>query len=728
MIFKGSAFSLLKQINTRILAAGGKRLALLCAVVLLNQALPGAATAQTLNTLQSVDVAGLPDNRVQLTVTLSDSAPEPLSFTIDNPARIALDFPATRNGLDQRSQTIGVGVAKSLTAIEAKGRTRLVLNLVKMVPYETRVVGKQVIITLMGEPGSAPMAASMPTATPAPAGSAPAASNGPGIANVDFRRGIAGEGRVIVTLSNPSIPVDMRQEAGKIVLDFFNSSLPEKLERRLDVVDFATPVQTIDTRSQGDMVRMTLTMHSEYEHLAYQSENQFTVEVKPTTKEAQEERKKKEVGYTGERLSLNFQDIEVRSVLQLIADFTSINIVVSDTVTGNLTLRLKNVPWDQALDIVLKTKGLAMRQNGNVMLIGPSEEIAAREKLELESQKQIEELVPLYSEYVQINYAKAGDIADLLKNTDNSMLTEGRGNVSIDERTNTLLIQDTASKLQEIRELVALLDIPVRQVLIESRIVIANNDFSRDLGVRFGATAVGDNNGNGVAGVSGSLGGTSTIVDSAITNLQNTGSPFPVTLPTQDDRLMVDLPVSTPAGQLAVALLGSDYLLDLELSAMQAEGRGEIVSSPRVITSNQKQAVIKSGVEIPYQEATSSGATNVSFKEAVLSLEVTPQITPDDRVILDLSVNKDSVGQVFLGVPSINTRQVSTQVLVDNGETVVLGGVYEQTRSEEADKVPLLGDLPGLGVLFRQTRKVDDKSELLIFVTPKIIKESLGIQ
>ncbi len=670
-----------------------------------------AADAPQLNALEKIDFAGLPGNQVQITMEFRGSAANPASFTIDNPARIAFDLPATKNDLKKRSQPIGIGPAKSLTAVEVKGRTRVVLNLFEMVPYETRAEGNKLFVTLgrAGAMTSAP--ASAPVASASAAGKAE-------VTNVDFRRGDQGEGRIIITLSDPSIPVDMHQEAGKVVVDMKGAALPQELQRRLDVTDFATPVKLIDTEHTRDGTHMVITAIGDYEHLAYQTDNRFTVEIRATSKEEKEARKKKEFGYTGERLSLNFQDIEVRSVLQLLADFTGSNIVVSDTVKGNLTLRMQNVPWDQALDIVLKTKGLAKRQNGNVMLVAPSEEIAAREKLELESQKQIEELAPLYSDYIQINYAKADDLAKLLKNKDSSLMSE-RGKATIDERTNTLLVQDTAEKLGEIRKLVARLDVPVRQVLIESRIVIANNDFSRDLGVKFGASTYrGYNNNEDFIAIGSkrpgdtNFGGTTAFETPGGSGLEG---------------LLVNLPVANPSGSLGIALgkVGSQ-LLQLELSAMQLENRGEIVSSPRVITSNQQEATIQQGVEIPYQQATSSGATSVSFKEAVLQLKVTPQITPDDRIIMDLQVNKDSVGEVFNNVPSIDTRNVNTRVLVDNGETLVLGGIYEQEKGKQTERVPFFGSLPGVGWLFRTESKTDQKQELLIFVTPKIIKQGLA--
>jgi len=666
----------------------------------------GAADTATGNTLQSVDFAELPGNKAQITLTLSKPAPAPLSFTIDNPARIALDFPDTGNGLQQRSQNIGIGMAESITAVEAQNRTRVVVNLVDMVPYEARSEGNQVILVVQNAGGEQSEAAAV--------ASRAAGGGTDTITNIDFRRGEQGQGRVIVNLSDPSIPVDMQQQGGKVIVDFYRAQLPEELERRLDVLDFATPVKTIDTYTRGNNVHMVITPMGDYDYLAYQSNNQFTIEVKALTKEQVEASKKDEFGYSGERLSLNFQDIEVRSVLQLIADFTGINIVVSDTVRGSLTLRLKNVPWDQALDIILKTKGLAMRQTGNVMLVAPSEEIAAREKLELESQKQIEELEPLYSEFIQVNYAKASDLASLLKSSDTTLLSD-RGMVTTDERTNTLLVQDTASKLVEIRQLVATLDIPVRQVLIESRIVIASNDFSRDLGVKFGwSKQTTFNNGENIVAAGGTL--------NSITGNNIIDPGF------SPDGLLVDLPVigATSSVGLAVGKIGS-YMLNLELTAMEAEGQGEVISSPRVLTSNQKTAFIQSGVEIPYQEATSSGATSVSFKDAVLELRVTPQITPDDRIIMDLDVKKDSVGEVYLGVPSIDTNEVSTQVLVDNGETLVLGGIYEQEKIEEIDRVPFFGSLPLVDWMFKNTSITNDKAELLIFVTPKIVKEDLNI-
>ena len=504
--------------------------------------------------------------------------------------------------------------------------------------------------------------------------------------------------------------------------------------RRLDVMDLATPVTTVDTLRTNNDTRIVISAEGKYEQLAYQSDNEFTIEINPAaaTDADQSTLFSETKEYEGQRLTLNFQDIETRAVLQLLAETSGRNIVVSDTVQGNVTLRLRNVPWDQALDIVMTTKGLDMRQNGNVILVAPAEEIAARETADLEAKQAITELEPLYSEFMQVNYAKAADLASLIAAGEggNSLLSE-RGSVAIDDRTNTLLVQDTAGRLQDIRRLVATLDIPIRQVLIESRIVVVRDDFSRDLGVRFGFTGVTDNTGELVS-VTGTADGSQTIVDSALDNLALTGQPFPVDAPDITDRYNVRLPIQNPAGSFALAVLDSDYIVDLELTALQAEGRGEIISTPRVITANQKEARIEQGVEIPYQESASSGATTTQFKKAVLSLTVTPQITPDDNIIMDLLVSKDNVGELTPSatgglVPSIDTRSVETQVLVRDGQTVVLGGIYETERRENVTKVPWLGDIPGVGFLFRSTNTSSAKAELLIFVTPRILTEGSNI-
>ena len=662
------------------------------------------AHAQTNTTLDKISFSTLPGDRVQVVLDLSGPVDEPLSFAIDEPARVALDFPGVSLNLPRKTEDIGVGMARSVTAVEAGGRSRVVLSLVKLVPYSIDVSGNQVVLTL-DSTGS----------TTSQAAAKSAAGIKGSIESIDFRRGETGEGRIMVTLSDPAIVVNTFEQGDDIVVEFIGVQLPENLSRRLDVVDFATPVKVVDTKQEGGNVRMLIEASGVFDHLAYQSEDLFTLDVKALTVDEQEKAKKDKFTYTGERLSLNFQNIEVRAVLQLIADFTGLNMVASDTVSGSLTLRLKNVPWDQALDIILKTKGLAMRQRGNVILIAPTEEIAAREKLELEAQKQIEELAPLRSEFIQVNYAKATVLATLLKAEENSLMTD-RGRVSVDERTNTLLVRDTGEAINSIRELVATLDIPVRQVLIESRIVIADDSFNRDLGVRFGVSYAW-NNGNRQAGIGGALPGD--------TNFGGTIGPGDSLSTGGAQDLLVDLPIGNPASAIKFAVVSiPDFILQLELQALQLEGRGEVISNPRVVTANQKEASIEQGTEIPFQEASSSGATSTSFKKAVLSLKVTPQITPDDRVIMDLAVNQDTVGQEFSGIPSVDTRSVTTQVLVDNGDTVVLGGIYEQTKREDIEKVPFFGDLPYFSWLFKTTSVRDDKRELIIFVTPRILKDA----
>lgn len=673
--------------------------------------------------LEDITVVNLPGDRPQMTLRFNKSPEKPAAFTIDDPARIALDFPNTSSKLPWKNKAINLGLASSVSVVESAGRTRVVLNLVKLVPYEAKVENNNVILTVKSDLGQTARSALAAPATDTTTST---------VKNIDFRRGDNGAGRVIITLSDSSVVVDTRESGGQILVDFANTGLPTELRQRLDVIDFATPVQYIDTGTRDNTTQVSITPKGVYEYLAFQSENTFTVEVKPLSKEQKEAAKREEEQFVGERLSLNFQDIEVRAVLQLLADFTSLNIVTSDTVQGNLTLRLQNVPWDQALDLILKTKGLGMRRSGNVIMIAPTEEIATREKLEIESKKQVEELAPLQSELMQINYAKASDLATLLRSQDKTLLSE-RGKVSVDERTNTLIVLETSDRLASIRKLVAKLDISVRQVLIESRIVIANNDFARTLGVRFGVTGTRAASNHLLVGT-GSGSGADTMVNSALTNQQtNTNqSPYPIELPGANSRYNFNLPAGGTAGSIAFAILGRNTLLDLELSALQQEGRGEVISSPRVITSNQKEAVIKQGTEIPYQQAASSGATSVSFKEAVLSLTVTPHITPDDRIRMDLRVTKDSVGQVVPTAnggsnPSIDKREISTQVLVQSGETVVLGGIHEQEKRESTTKVPFFGDLPFIGVLFRRNSTVDQNTELLIFVTPKVLKDNLKV-
>ena len=690
--------------------------------------IPLAATAQSSdpsNSLVDIQVQSLPDRGVELRLVMSNAAQEPLSFTIDDPARVVLDIPDSALAIGTRRQQVDVGPLDTILMAEAGGRTRAVLNLQTMVDYTTTVEGNVIRVLLAGGSGAVQAAS---TEFPQPQGNVTAGSsyNGPrAITNIDFRRTREGGGRIIVDLTDPSTSVDIRQEGGRVVALFKDTELPDELLRRLDVQDFATPVTTVDALRVNDDVRVQISADGAYEQLAYQSDGTFAIEISAVEKdESSGTIFSAEKEYFGERVTLNFQDIDTRAVLQVLAEISGRNIVVSDTVQGSLTLRLKNVPWDQALDIVMTTRGLDMRENGNVMIVAPAAEIAAREQADLEARAAIQELEPTFSEFLSINYAKAADMAQLIED---GILTE-RGSVSIDERTNTLLLQDTAESLRNIRRLVETLDIPVRQVLIESRIVSVNDDFTRELGARLGLTAVEDSGAGGLFAITGTATGTDEIVSSALTNINDTGQPFPVEVGPGVNRYNVNLPVQNPAGQFALAILESDYIVDLELSALQAEGRGEIVSSPRVVTANQKEAVIKQGVEIPFQEAAASGATAVAFKEAVLSLTVTPQITPDGNISMDLRVSQDTIGQVFTvvgggAIPSIDTREVETQVLVNDGQTVVLGGIYETERRDTISKIPLLGDIPGIGHLFKNTQVINNKSELLIFVTPKILEE-----
>lgn len=676
--------------------------------------------------LKSIEFSALPGDRVQISLGLSAPVDDPVSFTTENPARISLDFTGVSNDLGYKTKVIGVGPAHSVTALQAGNRTRVVINLTSLVGYNTEVQGSDVLVTLDVSNkgiGSGTITKAPSSVMPSSGGASEIRTDGYGITNIDFRRGETGEGRVMVTLTNPSTPVDVREEGGKIVVEAFKTEIDASLVQSLDVMDFATPITKVETKPVGENVRIEISPTGEYDYLAYQANEVFTVEVRSLTRQEKEALQKERLIFTGERLSLNFQDIEVRAVLQLLADFTGLNLVTSDTVGGRITLRLKNVPWDQALDIILKSKGLTKRQIDNVIMVAPTEEVAAREQLELESQQKIEELAPLRSDFIQVNYAKAEDLAALLKAEENRLMSD-RGNVTVDVRTNTLLVQDTVAKLEDIRRLLQRLDIPVRQVLIESRIVIANNDFAKDLGVRFGAN------------FDGSFGDNFTLTAGALPgHIDNTFGIAPGIEINSDgenqEGLMVNLPVTAPSGGLnfLVGKVGT-YLLQLELTAMQTEGRGELVSSPRVITSDQTQATIKQGVEIPYQEATSSGATKIAFKEALLKLDVTPHITPDDRVRMDLVINKDNpdFSRAVLGVPPIDTREIETTVLVDNGETVVLGGVFERNKTNNTEKVPFFGDIPYAGVLFRRNERIDNNNELLIFVTPKILKETLTVR
>ena len=697
---------------------------------------PGTpALSQDQLSLQAIDVQPLSGQQLQLVMRLSGPAPQPLSFTIDNPARISFDLPGATLALPSRRIDVHTAGLDTILAAETKDRTRVVLNLDKLVPYDARVDGNNVIV-MLGGAGSGTMASTGGAAAVAPT-SAPAPSGGGSsgmreLRSIDFRRGTDGAGRVVVKLSDPHIHISLKQIGSQILVDFADAGVPANLVRRYDATDYGTPVAGFDVSRVGNGARIAINANGDYEQLAYQSDDQYVVEVSPKRRAANAPEEKPV--YSGERLTLNFQDIETRAVLQLLADASGQNIVVSDSVSGNVTLRLQNVPWDQALDIVLRTKGLDKRRQDNVIIVAPQAELAAREKAELAARKDVQELAPLRSEYLQVNYAKAKDMEALIKTQTNSLLSP-RGSVTVDDRTNTLLLQDTSERLADIRRLVATLDIPVRQVLIEARIVIVNNDFERQLGTRFGFTNYQKNGNTGLVTTTGTAAGTDLAIGSALTNVQTSGSIYPISVPTgtaASNRYNVNLPVSTPAGSIALGILGNNFIVDLELSAAQAETQANIISSPRVITANQKEATIEQGVEIPYQQSASSGATTIQFKKAVLSLKVTPQITPDNRIIMDLDVKDDSVGTVVVAsggvnVPSIDTREIATQVLVNDGQTVVLGGILQTTQREDDTKVPFLGDIPVLGHLFKNTDHKDDKDELMIFITPKIVREGVTI-
>jgi len=668
-----------------------------------------ALLAANLNTL---DVASLPGDKVELKLGFDEPVTAPRGYTLDQPARIALDLPGVSSKLGARNRELGVGNARSVTVVEAQGRTRLIVNLTSLVPYSTRVDGNNLFV-LLGE-GSAPT----PVAAPAPeqpvVGTAPVERviAGKSISNIDFRRGEDGAGNVVITLSDPSISPNIEEQGGKIRVSFAKTQLPEALRVRLDVQDFATPVKFVDSTSGAGGATIAIEPTGRYDYLAYQTDDKLTISIKPLSEAEAEQRKAEHFAYSGEKLSLNFQDIDVRSVLQLIADFTDLNLVASDTVSGNITLRLQNVPWDQALDLVLKTKGLDKRQVGNVLLVAPADEIAARERQELESQRQIAELAPLRREVVQVNYAKAADIARLFQSvTDTEGASADRGSIAVDDRTNNIIAYQTQERLDELRRIVAQLDIPVRQVMIEARIVEANVDYDKSLGVRWGGNLwAGDRwsaygRGEGLSVEDGDDGG-QTIE-------------FPMNSP------FVDLGATGATSGIGLGFITNNAILDLQLSAMEKTGNGEVVSQPKVVTADKETAKILKGSEVPYQEASSSGATSTSFKEAALSLEVTPQITPDNRIIMEVKVNKDepdfSQAASTGGVPSIRKNEVNAKVLVTDGETIVIGGVFSNTQSKSVDKVPFLGDLPFVGRIFRRDLVQDRKSELLIFITPRIM-------
>lgn len=729
--------------------------------------------------LTDVQFSAQAGNSVQIDLVFSASVTAPQTFDTVSPARIALDFEGVGNALERRAVPIGIGPVHSLVAVESSDRARVVINLNESVPYRVTTENNRVRInvesrTTADAPRPNPPASTRAPSQPQPQAAAPwdrratdgARASGPSLQDIDFRRGPEGEGRVLIKLPTSATRVTVREQGSKVLIEVLNTSLPQRLFRRLDVVDFGTPVTAVESRPSGRNVEIEVQTNREFEYMAYQTDEVFTLELRPLTAAEKERLAREKVVFDGERLSLDFQDIEVRAVLQLLADFTDLNLVASDSVTGNITLRLKNVPWDQALDIILKTKNLTQRRDGNVIMVGPFDEIVGHEERSLTSDQRLEELAPIRSEFIAIKFAKAAEIAAFIRGastvqstatsqgqsdpmgrdsrqfdrtlteaTKDSILTPDRGSVTFDERTNTLLVMDTAARLDAIREVVARLDIPVRQVMIESRVVIANNDFTRDLGVRFGlATSMGSLGNNEMligGGTPGNLPGWGNY-NAGPFGLNTLGEPNNAIirdpLVTNTPSLLVNLPAMDPSGAVnfLIGKVGS-YLLQLELSAMQREGRGEVISSPRVITSDQKEARIEVGKKIPYSTVSQDG-TEVQFENATLSLTVTPAITPDDRIIMDLVVTKDEpdfTRTAADGTPTINTREIETRVLVENGETVVLGGVYERTKTFAKEQVPWLGDVPVLGRLFKQELREDINTELLIFVTPKILKSDL---
>lgn len=698
--------------------------------------------------LVSVDFTTLPGDSLQIQLALNGPAFSPRVFHTDNPARIALDLPGVANGLSKKQFPVNVGGAESIQAIAVADRTRVVINMTASAPYNTRVEGNNIYVTLhkggawgASEPSWAISTVSRSTARPVAEGYS--SLPGQGILNVDFRRGEKGVGRVLVTLSNPKMIPDIREEGRKVIAIFPNAGLPANLAKRLDVMDFATPVQFIDASEDGNSSRLVITPATdEFDFSSYQTENLLTIEFRPLTRVEREEIKRKIFAYGGEKLSLNFQDIPVRSVLQILGDFTNLNIVASDTVGGNVTLRLNDVPWDQALDLVLKAKNLGKRQEGNIIQILPLDELNKQNKEELEQQKVVEELEPLKTEIIQINYTNAEDVKKVLvatterssQITGNTGIGQGstinsttsldvsqsilssRGNVTVDSRTNQLIIKDTGKNLERIRELIKQLDIPVRQVLIESRIVIANNDFGRELGSRLAVNRT-------IA-----LNGRTALVTDPPTPSPNDSGFF------ASGNGLADLGAGTaiggPGGAIGFTVLKvGDYLLDLELSAAQREGRGEVVSNPRLLTADQTKAIIKQGIQLPYTTgSTATTVANISFKDAVLELDVTPHITPDDNIRMELVIKKDTPGQQVGSNFAIDKREIDTTAQVANGDTVVLGGVYEGTKTNSTEKVPFFGDLPGVGFMFRRNQVVDQKKELLIFITPKILKQNMGVR
>ena len=708
--------------------------------------------AQASNAIEQVSVTRGASGRTVVKFTLkAPPANPPAGFAIANPPRIALDFPDTASALSSNQRPVDSPTLRSLNFVQAGNRTRVVFNLNTPQTFETTVEGRDVLVTL-ADTGAAPadQAATVQRFAEARPGDTTHA-----LREVDFRRGANGEGRVVVDLSDNTTGIDIRQQGRTLVVDFLQTSLPRNLERRMDVGDFNTPIVTVDTFAQGGNTRMVIEPKGLWEHSAYQADNRFIIEVKPIQEDPNKLTQGTRGGYKGEKLSLNFQNIDVRAVLQVIADFTGLNIITSDTVQGNLTLRLKDVPWDQALDIIMQTKGLDMRKNGNVVLIAPREELALKEKQQLESQVQINDLEPLQTELFQLNYAKAADILNLVNaksaggapgaaGAGGAQFLSKRGTAFVDPRTNILFVTDIPSKLDEVRRVIRQIDTSVRQVLIEARIVIADDKFSRELGIRFGQqTGATLGNRRYALGLGGSLNTTPVVSTTGgggtVTRTAATQTPFELASGiasagySDANQLNVNLPVVNPAGQLALTLinLGSGNLINLELSALEADNRGKVVSSPRVVTADNQKATIEQGSEIPYvTPGTANNPATVTFKKAVLRLDVTPQITPDNRVIMNIEIRKDSVGALvptgFGGtVPAIDTKNVTTQIAVNNGDTAVIGGIFEETIRSDTTKVPFLGDLPALGYLFKQTTRSSEKTELLIFLTPRVVRDSI---
>jgi len=671
------------------------------------------------NVIQSIDVS-TQAGTVTVRLGLKEALPNPpAAFTVNNPPRLALDFPNTANGLGKSTQDVNQGDLRTIRFGQSGGRTRVVFNLAKMLKYDARVEGNTVVVTLQGAGATAAAATTTQFAEPKPGGDLHS------VQDIDFRRGKNGEAQIIVDLSDTATGIDLRQQGRTVLVDFLQTMLPPALERRFDVTDFGTQVDFFEVTRQAGNTRITVTPKGRWEQSAYQTDKRFIIEIKPVVEEAG--RPKEGTGYAGEKLSLNFQNIEVRAVLQVIADFTSLNIITSDTVTGNLTLRLKDVPWDQALDIILQAKGLDMRKTGNVVWIAPRDELATKEKLALEARQQIADLEPLRTESFQLNYQRAEDVQKIITASDQKILSK-RGSAVVDPRTNTIFVQDIVDKLDDVRRLLKQIDVAVRQVLIEARIVEASDTFSRNLGARLGfvdGTGRGERIRGGTHRITAGGGLAST---GALTG-QIGGTPDFFT-----DGLSTNMPApglgGVAPGQFSLVLMNDlmSKFLNLEITALQADGKGKIISSPRVITADNVEATIEQGTEIPYQQATSSGATSVSFRKATLSLKVKPQITPNDNIIMKLNINKDSVGANTSAGPSIDTKQISTEVLVESGGTVGIGGIFEQEESSTRTKVPMLGDIPVIGILFRQDLRRNDKRELLIFVTPRVVKDTLTVR